>query len=215
MQDFTEKDDVTLQILSSVAANETVTQRTLSGQLGIALGMTNLYLKRCIKKGLIKVSQAPANRFKYYLTAEGFLEKSRLTAEYLSQSLNLFRYGRNETVDLMTRCMANGWRNVLLVGANDFAEIAILGTNEVDVRVGVLPLAPIEADSYCGVPVVEPAQAGSGWDAAIICDYARADDAYSLAQAYFPTERILIPSIMKPHYNVVQPAVAEDEEAAP
>ena len=32
----------------------------MAGDLGIALGLANAYLKRAVKKGLIKVSQAPA-----------------------------------------------------------------------------------------------------------------------------------------------------------
>ena len=37
-------------------------QRRLAADLGIALGLVNAYLKRCIKKGLVKVSEAPARR---------------------------------------------------------------------------------------------------------------------------------------------------------
>ena len=72
----------------------------MAGDLGIALGLANAYLKRCVKKGLIKVSQVPANRYAYYLTPKGFAEKSRLTAEYLSVSFNLFRDTRAQFTDL-------------------------------------------------------------------------------------------------------------------
>ena len=46
-------------------------------------------------KGLVKMSQVPLNRYAYYLTPQGFAEKSRLTAEYLSVSFNFFRRARN------------------------------------------------------------------------------------------------------------------------
>ena len=68
---------------------------------GIALGLANAYLKRCVKKGLIKVSQAPANRYAYYLTPKGFTEKSRLTAEYLTISFNFFRDARAQCAALL------------------------------------------------------------------------------------------------------------------
>ena len=49
-------------MLDVIETRDRVTQRGLSGELGIALGLTNLYLKRCINKGLIKVRKAPARR---------------------------------------------------------------------------------------------------------------------------------------------------------
>ena len=80
-----EKNEITLGVLNSINNNSYVTQRSMSKELGIALGLTNSYLKRCVKKGLIKVQQIPANRYAYYLTPQGFSEKSRLAHEYFSQ----------------------------------------------------------------------------------------------------------------------------------
>ena len=77
--------EITLGVLNAVEENSRVTQRDVAKNVGIALGLTNAYLKRCIKKGLIKVQQVPANRYAYYLTPQGFAEKSRLTGEYLAQ----------------------------------------------------------------------------------------------------------------------------------
>ena len=41
----------TLQILDEVATGKSLTQRDLSNKLGIALGMTNNYLKRLAREG--------------------------------------------------------------------------------------------------------------------------------------------------------------------
>ncbi len=49
-----------------------VTQRNLAKKLGIALGLTNLYLKRLARKGYIKLKTVPPKRIKYYLTLKGF-----------------------------------------------------------------------------------------------------------------------------------------------
>ena len=82
------EDEITLGVLSSVQDNHEVTQRVLAKDLGIALGLTNAYLKRCIRKGLIKVQQIPRNRYAYYLTLDGFTEKSRLTSQFLCTSFH-------------------------------------------------------------------------------------------------------------------------------
>ena len=57
-----------------------MTRRSLARELGIALGLANAYLKRCAKKGLIKIAQAPANRYAYYLTPQGFARKPAASA---------------------------------------------------------------------------------------------------------------------------------------
>jgi len=79
---------LTLELLEAIEARSDVTQRHLADRLGVALGLANSYLKRCARKGLIKVHQAPANRYLYYLTPQGFAEKARLTGEYLTSSLD-------------------------------------------------------------------------------------------------------------------------------
>ena len=67
---------ITLGLLDAVHQNSSVSQRSLAAELGIALGLTNAYFKRCVRKGLVKVRSAPANRYAYYLTPKGFAEKA-------------------------------------------------------------------------------------------------------------------------------------------
>jgi DNA-binding MarR family transcriptional regulator len=144
---------VMLGLLSAVERDSAVTQRHLASELGIALGLANAYLKRCAKKGLIKMRQAPLNRYAYYLTPRGFAEKSRLTAEYLTISFDFFRRARRDCAALLEACAVRGWRRVALVGAGDLAEIAVLGAAEASVIV----VAVIDSDAAgncAGRPVV-------------------------------------------------------------
>jgi DNA-binding MarR family transcriptional regulator len=101
---------ITLELLNRIEENSSVTQRSLARELGIALGLANTYLKRCAKKGLIKIQHIPANRYAYYLTPKGFAEKSRLTSEYLRQSFQFFRFARDDIGAIFKRCEANGDR---------------------------------------------------------------------------------------------------------
>ena len=91
---------IMLGLLESVERDGGQSQRRLAAELGIALGLVNAYLKRCIKKGLVKVSEAPARRYAYYLTPHGFAEKSRLTVEYLGFSFSFFRRARAECAEI-------------------------------------------------------------------------------------------------------------------
>src|SRR5271157_788176 len=90
----TEDERILLDLLNSVERDGGQSQRRLASELGIALGLVNAYLRRCVNKGLIKVSHAPARRYVYYLTPQGFAEKSRLTVEYLTSSFSFFRQAR-------------------------------------------------------------------------------------------------------------------------
>src|SRR5439155_1119482 len=68
-----------LQLLNEVERNAAVTQRSLARNLGVAVGLANLYLKRLVRKGHIKITTIPKHRIKYLLTPRGMAEKSRLT----------------------------------------------------------------------------------------------------------------------------------------
>ena len=122
----TDANSITLGVLSAIEEDDRATQRAISQDLGIALGLTNAYLKRCVRKGYVKVQQIPANRYAYYLTPQGFAEKSRLTAEYLSTSFNFFRSSREQCAVLIKECERRRWTRIVLAGYGDLAEIATL-----------------------------------------------------------------------------------------
>ena len=117
---------ITLGVLSAIEENERATQRAISEELGIALGLANAYLKRCVKKGFVKVQHIPANRYAYYLTPTGFAEKSRLTADYLSMSFNFFRSSREQCAEQFAACQNRRWTRIALAGCGDLAEIFTL-----------------------------------------------------------------------------------------
>ena len=68
-----------LLLLSEVERYAGVTQRSLSSKLGVALGLTNLYIKRLARKGYIKITTIPRNRIQYLLTPQGLAENAELT----------------------------------------------------------------------------------------------------------------------------------------
>src|SRR3974390_125777 len=117
---------IVLGLLSSVEADGDRSQRRIAAELGIALGLVNAYLKRCIKKGLVKVHDAPARRYAYYLTPQGFAEKSRLTVQYLSDSFSFFRKAKSDCTNVFELAKARGFFRLVLAGQSDLAEIAIL-----------------------------------------------------------------------------------------
>lgn len=130
VNDKDREEALTLELLAAVDGGDSLTQRHLAQRLGVALGLANLYVKRCVRKGLIKIKLAPANRYFYYLTRKGFAEKSRLTAKYLSHSFEFYRQAALSCVEVFQTCAANGRTRVLLCGVSELAEIASLRARE-------------------------------------------------------------------------------------
>jgi DNA-binding MarR family transcriptional regulator len=146
---------IVLSVLTSIERDSKITQRALARELGIALGLANAYLRRCVLKGLVKMRQVPINRYAYYLTPQGLAEKSRLTAEYLAVSLDFFRRARADCSALFRRCEVRGWQTVALCGAGDLAEIAVLSAGETAIDV-LCVIDPEQPGRRCGGLAIVP-----------------------------------------------------------
>src|SRR5450631_3878309 len=117
-----ENERIVLGLLSSVEHDGDRSQRRIAAELGIALGLVNAYLKRCVKKGLVKVHNAPARRYAYYQTPNGFAEKSRLTIQYLSDSFSFFRLAKADCGRVFEAAKARGFSRLVLTGKSDLTE---------------------------------------------------------------------------------------------
>lgn len=191
--------EITLGVLDAVEQNAQVTQRSVASELGIALGLANAYLKRCMRKGLIKVKQIPPNRYLYYLTPKGFAEKSRLTAEYLGSSFTFFRRARTQLEDAMAVCRDNGWRRVALCGVGELAEIAALCNAEF--HLDLVVVAPIAAKRVAGLAAAPDLEAAGRVDAAIVTDLAEPQAIFDALKAHLAPERIITPRLLRVSRN--------------
>src|SRR5271163_4628470 len=150
-----ENERIVLGLLSSVESDGARSQRRIAAELGIALGLVNAYLKRCVKKGLVKVQDAPARRYAYYLTPQGFAEKSRLTVQYLSDSFSFFRKAKDDCTRLFKEAAEREFERLVLVGKSDLAEIAILCAVEAGAKVVAIVDPECERSGrFVGVEVV-------------------------------------------------------------
>lgn len=128
-----------LDILSEIERGQLITQRGLARRLGIALGLANLYLKRLVRKGYIKVTTIPSNRVKYLLTPKGLAEKTRLTYEYLEYSLYLYRQVRVSLRETLSPLVRNGHPRLLIYGGGEASELVVFTLRELDLSpIGVV-----------------------------------------------------------------------------
>ncbi len=197
MNELDRKEALTLGILEAIDEGNDVTQRRMARRLDVALGLANSYLKRCVRKGLVKIQQVPANRYLYYLTPQGFAEKGRLTARYLSYSFSFYRQAGESCTLLFTECRDRGWNRVLLCGASELAEIASLRALEADVEViGILDRSGKEG-RFLGHEVMSVIEErGDEFHACVLTELSEPQENLSYLEGRVPSERILIPGIL-------------------
>jgi predicted transcriptional regulator len=118
-----------LKLLEAVEQDSRVTQRSLATKLGIALGLTNIYLRRLVRKGYIKCVNVRSNRISYLITPHGIAEKARLTYEFMDYSLHLYGEVRQRLRGVLQDC-GTADRRVAIYGCGEAAELAYLSLKE-------------------------------------------------------------------------------------
>jgi len=190
------EESLTLEILETIDNQSDVTQRHLASRLGVALGLANSYLKRCVRKGLIKIEQAPANRYLYYLTPHGFAEKSRLTAEYLSISFDFYRRAGTSCTQVFKQCKTHNFQRVLLCGISELAEIASLRAKEQGIKVVGILDRDTRAKEAIGIPVWASVKDADEFDACVITAINNPGETLAFIEKYVADDRIFVPEIL-------------------
>ena len=191
------EEKLTLEVLDAVGRKSDISQRHLAQELGVALGLANSYLKRCIRKGLIKISDAPANRYLYYLTPKGFAEKSRLTARYLKYSFSFYREAGESCRKAYAMCAERGWQRIVLCGISDLAEIALLRAWEAPVEIVAIFDPHTEHDRFVNHDVCHDLVALPDYDGMLITDLNAPRVSYEYLASKTGVDRIIVPDVLR------------------
>lgn len=170
-----------LQILSELSDNDSLTQRDLSGRLGIALGLVNSYIKNLMAKGLITVKAIPPRRYAYYLTPKGFAEKTRLTYNLLQDYTRIYREARANFKRLFSELSSDGVKTVVFAGADEVAEIAFLTLQETDIELRGIIDEEMAGKKFLGRDIMPLSAASSGkfeYDCIVITSYLKRELIY-------------------------------------
>ena len=187
-----ESGDLTLGVLEAIDSKKSITQRSIAKDLDMALGLVNSYLKRCVKKGFIKIQQAPKNRYLYYLTPKGFSEKAKLTAEFLTSSFTFFRKSRDQIEEILENCNKKNWKKILLFGNSELAEITSLYSKNYEIQIiQVYDTSNLKDSQQDNFP---PA---SDLDAIILTDLTSSQESYEQLITIYKSKPILVPKLLK------------------
>jgi DNA-binding MarR family transcriptional regulator len=198
-----------LQLLEALEQESSITQRTLATRLGIALGLTNLYLKRLTRKGYVKCVTVSPNRLIYSLTPKGMARKARLTYEFMKYSLDFYRDARQHLRRSLAVTVAQR-RRVAIYGTGDAAELVFLLLREMGLEL-VAIFGPHADGQFLGLPVQAiDGHASVVYDVLIVAVLERpAGTTKMLRQVGVPDDKVLL---LRPDWS---PPIAVDRMPMP
>jgi hypothetical protein len=148
------------RILDAVESDRDASQRSLARELGIALGLTNLLVKRLVHKGWLRVIKIKPNRVRYLITPAGIVEKTRLSRAYFDHSVQFYRQARGriqQQFSALAAAAAPPPRRVVFYGAGEVAEIGYICLADTELQlVGVVD--PSRTKPFFGFDVCAPDQ---------------------------------------------------------
>lgn len=107
-----------LDILRIIAENPEISQRKIAEQTGISLGQVNFLIKKCAKKGLIKIEGQTTKSLRYNLTPQGMAEKAEKTLKYVKVSYAAIIALSDKIRELMEKYKAEGY-DIYVYGSHD------------------------------------------------------------------------------------------------
>lgn len=190
------EDEAIRQILDRIETDQNVSQRDLADELGVALGMVNAYIKRCVHKGLVKIQEVPRRRYSYYLTPQGFAEKSRLTAQYLTDSFGALRRGLTSFDRLYADLAESGYHRIVLCGDDEMVEVGILASLSTPLEiVGVFnPLG--DSHAVRGIPAIDTVNPPEA-DRWVLAVTKNGEAAYAALERIIAADRIAMPDVLR------------------
>ncbi|WP_020592918.1 hypothetical protein [Kiloniella laminariae] len=188
-----------IEFLHSLEEGEVMSQMTLSKRIGVSIGFTNALLKRAINKGYVKAKSAPYKRFAYYLTPRGFSEKSRLVVEYLDSSLGFFKNARRQYVEIFEQAHIRGQNRIILLGAGELAEIAIMAAWDSKVELIAIIDAKSRREAIGNLVVLKTLDEATAYDALVLTDSDEPQATFEKARRLKVNAQLIVPDFLRVH----------------
>ncbi len=120
------KDHNDFQILKTVEADSSVSQRKLSSQMELNVASVNFALKRLIQKGFITKEGVNPRRTKYYVTPEGLKEKTHLAYKFVGQNIHYYNEVRSDIEARIVKAAEGREISLAIYGACELSEITYM-----------------------------------------------------------------------------------------
>lgn len=159
MSPLTPNDEYDRRLLARVASGAPLSQRALAQDLGVALGLTNLLMRRLVRKGWIRIVRIKPNRLLYFITPAGVREKARMSREYFRRSVTFYAETRDRIRQSFEYLGQQQRSRIVFYGAGEVAEVGYVCLSETN-----LTLVAVVDDErerpFFGLPVLRPEALG-------------------------------------------------------
>jgi len=143
-----------LEILERLENNGHLTQRDLSKEVGIALGLVNHLLKKMVNKGWIKIKNIDAKKIRYLITPEGAREKSSLLYKRVESTIHFYLEAKRVIKDKVIHLKNEGIENVSIYGVNHISEVLFIVLKELDLELAHVVDDNKEGEVWFGYKVI-------------------------------------------------------------
>ena len=143
-----------LEILERLENNGHLTQRDLSKEVGIALGLVNHLLKKMVNKGWIKIKNIDAKKIRYLITPEGAREKSSLLYKRVESTIHFYLEAKRVIKDKVIHLKNEGIENVSIYGINHISEVLFIVLKELGLELSSVVEERKEGQEWFGYTLV-------------------------------------------------------------
>lgn len=132
-------------ILDLIEKDANITQRKISEFVGISVSMVNSYLDDYEKQGFINRKYRSTKTVEYFVTKKGIERRKLLNIWYLQSAHSVYMSAKNNITMFLNQIIQKGFKNILLYGAGEVAEIILQSMND-DTSIPLKVLAVIDDD---------------------------------------------------------------------
>ncbi len=143
-----------LEILERLEGNGHLTQRDLSKEVGIALGLVNHLLKKMVQKGWIKIKNIDAKKIRYLITPEGAREKSSLLYKRVESTIHFYLDAKRVIKEKVIHLKNEGIEGVSIYGINHISEVLFIVLKELGLELNSVVDEKKEGKEWFGYKVI-------------------------------------------------------------
>ena len=112
-----------LNTLLELKQDPSLSQRSLSRNLNISLGLTNAIIKNLIHRGWLKAKKDTGRKLLYIITPKGMSNVSRLMYDRFQETLHYYHYTKDLLTAYLIKLYQRGEKTINIYGTGQLAEI--------------------------------------------------------------------------------------------
>jgi len=111
-------DEKITDVLTILDREDSPSQREIAKQTGFSVGLVNNLIKKCAKKGLVKIERLNSRNIKYILTPEGIRENTQKTIDYIKRSYQAISELQSKVEEITKKHISDG-RDIYIIKEDD------------------------------------------------------------------------------------------------